>query len=204
MSEFPHLIVNQARVQDYFAEAMANAPARVTPDYGVEFLHLEISDRGSEYPVAVRVRHLAGARTGEERTVNARYVLGADGARSKVRDCIGRRLVGDQAMHAWGVIDVLAVTDFPDIRTKCAIQSRDGGSILLIPREGGHLFRMYVDLGDVAGEDRGAVRRTPLHDIIARANTILSPYTLEVKSSRVAQRLRGRTPPHRQVRRRAG
>ena len=26
-------------------------------------------------------------------------------------------------MHAWGVIDVLAVTDFPDIRTKCAIQS---------------------------------------------------------------------------------
>ena len=64
-------------------------------------------------------------------------------------------------MHAWGVIDVLAATDFPDIRTKCAIQSRDGGSILLIPREGGHLFRMYVDLGDVAGEDRGAVRRTP-------------------------------------------
>jgi phenol 2-monooxygenase len=182
VSEFPHLIVNQARVQDYFAEAMANAPARVTPDYGVEFLDLEISHRDIEYPVAVRVRHLAGPRAGEERTVNARYVLGADGARSKVRDCIGRRLVGDQAMHAWGVIDVLAVTDFPDIRTKCAIQSRDGGSILLIPREGGHLFRMYVDLGDVAEQDRGAVRHTPLHDIVARANTILSPYTLEVKT----------------------
>ena len=182
VSEFPHIIVNQARVQDYFAEAMTNAPARLAPDYGVEFLHLEIRNDDSEYPVAVRVRHLAGPRAGEERTVKARYVLGADGARSKVRDCIGRRLVGDQAMHAWGVIDVLAVTDFPDIRTKCAIQSRDGGSILLIPREGGHLFRMYVDLGDVAENDRGAVRHTPLEDIVARANAILSPYTLEVRS----------------------
>jgi phenol 2-monooxygenase len=182
VSEFPHLIVNQARVQDYFAEAMANAPARLRPDFGVEFLHLEIRDGDSEHPVAVRVRHMAGPRAGEERTVNAKYALGADGARSSVRDCIGRRLVGDQAMHAWGVIDVLAVTDFPDIRTKCAIQSSGGGSILLIPREGGHLFRMYVDLGDVAEKDRGAVRRTPLEDIVARANTILFPYTLEVKS----------------------
>jgi phenol 2-monooxygenase (NADPH) len=182
VSEYPHLIVNQARVQDYFAEAMANAPARLAPDYGVEFLHLQIRDDDGEYPVAVRVRHLTGRRAGEERTVNARYVLGADGARSKVRDCIVRRLVGDQAMHAWGVIDVLAVTDFPDIRTKCAIQSAGGGSILLIPREGGHLFRMYVDLGDVDEDDRGAVRRTPLEDIVERANAILSPYTLELKS----------------------
>lgn len=181
VSEFPHLIVNQARVQDYFAEAMAAAPARLKPDYGVEFLELEVRERDSEYPVAVRVRHLAGRLAGEERTVNAGYVLGADGAKSKVRDCIGRRLVGDQAMHAWGVMDVLAVTDFPDIRTKCAIQSRDGGSILHIPREGGHLFRMYVDLGEVADDDHGAVRHTPLQDIVARANTILSPYTLDVK-----------------------
>ncbi len=59
-------------------------------------------------------------------------------------------------------MDVLAVTDFPDIRTKCAIQSHDGGNILLIPREGGYLFRMYVDLGEVPPDDNGAVRST--HD----------------------------------------
>ena len=85
-------------------------------------------------------------------------------------------------MHAWGVIDVLAATDFPDIRTKCAIQSHDGGNILLIPREGGHLFRMYVDLGEVEEGDRGAVRRTSVDDVIARANRILHPYALDVRS----------------------
>src|SRR6195952_2695927 len=33
ISEFPHLIVNQARVLDYFAEVAVNAPARVSPDF---------------------------------------------------------------------------------------------------------------------------------------------------------------------------
>ncbi len=87
--------------------------------------------------------------------MRAKYVVGGDGARSKVRDAIGCTLDGDQANHAWGVMDVLAVTDFPDIRTKCAIQS-NAGQILLIPREGGHLFRMYVDLGEADGKSAAA------------------------------------------------
>ena len=36
-----------------------------------------------------------------------------------------------------------------------------------------------------------------------KANEILHPYTLDVKQRRLAQRLRGRAPPHRPVRRRA-
>lgn len=181
ISEFPHLIVNQARVLDYFAEFMANAPTRMAPDYGFEFQSLKVDD-GAEYPVTVTLLHTAGPDAGRERTVRAKYVVGADGARSKVRDAIGCTLAGDQANHAWGVMDVLAVTDFPDIRTKCAIQSGAGGSILLIPREGGHLFRMYVDLGEVDKEDKGAVRSTTIEQIIAQANEILHPYTLDVRN----------------------
>ena len=49
-------------------------------------------------------------------TVKARYVVGCDGARSVVRKSLGRELTGDSANQAWGVMDVLAVTDFPDIR----------------------------------------------------------------------------------------
>ncbi|RKR20807.1 FAD-binding monooxygenase [Arthrobacter oryzae] len=181
ISEFPHLIVNQARVLDYFGEFMANSPARMSPDYGYEFQGLEVADTG-EYPVTVTLLHTAGPHEGRERTVRAKYVVGADGARSKVRESIGCTLAGDAANHAWGVMDVLAVTDFPDIRLKCAIQSHDGGSILLIPREGGHLFRMYVDLGQVDPNDKGAVRGTTIEQIIAKANEILHPYTLDVRN----------------------
>ncbi|WP_028276396.1 FAD-binding monooxygenase [Arthrobacter sp. I3] len=181
ISEFPHLIVNQARVLDYFAEFMAMSPSRMSPDYGLEFRGLEVTGEG-EYPVAVTLAHTAGPDEGRERVVRAKYVVGADGARSKVRDSIGCTMAGDQANHAWGVMDVLASTDFPDIRLKCAIQSHDGGSILLIPREGGHLFRMYVDLGEVAADDRGAVRKTTIEQIIAKANAIIHPYTLDVRN----------------------
>ncbi|MFI2561702.1 FAD-binding monooxygenase [Nocardia farcinica] len=180
ISEFPHLIVNQARVLDYFAEAARNAPARLEPDYGYEFVTLEVAEEG-ERPVTVTLRHSAGERAGQERIVKAKYVIGCDGARSRVREAIGRRFIGNQANHAWGVMDVLAETDFPDIRLKCAIQSHDGGSILHIPREGNFLFRMYVDLGEVPEGDNGRIRQTSQEEVEARANKILHPYTLTVK-----------------------
>ena len=172
ISEFPHLIVNQARVLDYFAEYMASSPSRMTPDYGYEFESLVRSEDHVDVTLS---------RAGQQKVVRAKYVLGADGARSRVRASIGCTMAGDSAFHAWGVMDVLAVTDFPDIRLKCAIQSGAGGSILLIPREGGHLFRMYVDLGEVDPEGHHEVRSTTIEQIVARAQAILHPYTLDVR-----------------------
>ncbi|CAH0201379.1 FAD-dependent monooxygenase [Microbacterium sp. Bi128] len=174
ISEFPHLIVNQARVLDYFAEAAANGPARIAPDYGVEFVDLTVHHEG-EYPVEVRVRDAAG-----ERIVRAKYVAGCDGARSGVRQAIGRTHVGAASQHAWGVMDVLVETDFPDWRIKCAITAA-AGNILHIPREGGYLSRMYIDLGEVAADDDHRVRQTPIEEIIRRANEILHPYAIDVK-----------------------
>ncbi len=181
ISEFPHLIVNQARVLDYFAEVAHNSPTRLVPDYGWDFQTLEVAETG-KYPVKVTLVRSAAPDEGTTRIVHAKYVVGADGARSKVRSSIGCTLAGDQANHAWGVMDVVASTDFPDIRLKCAIQSHDGGSILHIPREGGHLFRMYVDLGVVPEDDKGAVRKTTIEQIIAKANQILHPYTVDVRN----------------------
>ncbi|WP_350348385.1 FAD-dependent monooxygenase [Agromyces sp. G08B096] len=201
ISEFPHLIVNQARVLDYFAEAAVHGPGRITPDYGVEFLGLTVHEPSTgepstgepstgepsaggpgagDYPVEVRLRYTAGERAGEERTVRAKYVAGCDGARSAVREAIGRRHVGAFAAHAWGVMDVVVNTDFPDWRTKCAINSA-AGNILHIPREGGYLCRMYIDLGEVSADDHHRVRATPIETIIAKANEILHPYSIDVR-----------------------
>ncbi len=180
ISEFPHLIVNQARVLDYFAEVAAEAPSRTKPYYGYEFKGLQVTGEG-DYPVQVTLTQTDGQNSGAERTVRAKYVLGADGARSGVRDAIGAKHVGAVSYHAWGVMDVLANSDFPDIRLKCAIQSGSGGNILHIPREGGYLFRMYVDLGEVAESDNREVRKTPIESIIAKANDIIAPYSIDVK-----------------------
>lgn len=192
ISEFPHLIVNQARVIDYFAQYAKNSPARISVDYGYEFVDLRVTGEG-EYPVEVTLRRVTGysgsgintelaasATQGEEFTVRTKYVIGADGARSAVRRSIGGSLAGTTSMHAWGVMDVLAKTDFPDYRKKCIIHSQ-AGSILHIPREGNHLCRIYVDLGEVPEDDGGKVRETSLESIIAQANAIFAPYKLDVR-----------------------
>lgn len=174
ISEFPHLIVNQARVLDYFARYARRAPGRITPDYGWNFVSLEVGE--GEYPVTVHLEDVDG----NPRDVRAKYVVGCDGAKSRVRKSIGCSLKGDQANHAWGVMDVVVDTDFPDWRTKCAIHSQ-AGSILHIPREGGYLCRIYVDLGVVPEDDNHKVRSTPIEKIIEKANEIYSPYFIDVK-----------------------
>jgi phenol 2-monooxygenase len=180
LSEFPHVIVNQARIHDYLLGSMRRSPSRLEPDYDLEVVDVAVSDSGAR-PVAVTLRRTDTARAGAEVTVRAKYVVGCDGARSAVRESIGRELHGDTANHAWGVMDVLAVTDFPDIRLKAAIQSAGGGNILLIPREGGYLVRLYVDLGEVSLDGRAAVRGLQPDQVIAIARRVLRPYTLDVK-----------------------
>ncbi|WP_030437415.1 FAD-dependent monooxygenase [Actinoplanes subtropicus] len=181
ISEFPHIYVNQSRILDYFLRDAVRAPGRVEPDYGVEFVDCKI-DPSAEYPVTSRLRHTAGPRAGEERTVRSKYLIGGDGARSAVRESLGHRLHGEAAMHAWGVMDVMANTDFPDFQVKCSIQSHEGGNLLLIPREGGYLSRFYVDLGAVDANDAGSVRATSIETMIDTANRILFPYSLDVRA----------------------
>ena len=77
-------------------------------------------------------------------------------------------------------MDVLAVTDFPDIRHKAVAQSTRG-NLLVIPREGGYLVRLYVEMDKLGEEERVADRKISLDQLIAAAQRILHPYTLEVK-----------------------
>ncbi len=179
LSEFPHVIINQARIHDYLLDFAERSATRLVPDYGLEFVSLNV-DRSAEYPVTAEVKNV---QTGATETIRAKYLVGTDGARSGVRKAIGRELHGDAAGHAWGVMDILSVTDFPDIRMKAAIQSADHGSILLIPREGGYLVRLYVDLGEVNDENRDEVRSRTPEQMVEIANRVLSPYTLEVKDT---------------------
>jgi phenol 2-monooxygenase len=179
LSEMPHVIVNQARLQQYLLDHMRQSPSRLEADYGLEFVSLTV-EAGDDHPVVVTLRDLT---SGTERTVRANYVVGCDGARSKVREAIGAVASGSFANHAWGVVDMLAVTDFPDIRLKAAIQSADHGNILLIPREGGYMVRLYVDLGEIEPTQRDALREQHTQEsVIATAQRVLHPYTLDVKS----------------------
>ena len=175
LSEFPHVIVNQARMQQYLLEYAANSPSKLEADYGIEFVGYEM-DAASDHPVIATLRRADGT----EFTVRAKYVVGCDGARSNVRRALGIKLEGDAANHAWGVMDVLGTTDFPDWRTKNVVQSAGKGSLLMIPREGGNMVRCYVDLGEVEAGDN-EIRKKTAEELRVVANEILYPYSIDVQ-----------------------
>lgn len=181
LSEMPHVLLNQARIHDMFLEIMRNSPTGLEPDYGLKVMAVKVAPDASDYPVTVTLEHTAPGREGRQQTVRARYVVGCDGARSHVRQSIGGALHGDAAHQAWGVMDILAVTDFPDFRMKAIIQSADEGSILVLPREGGYLVRLYVELDKLGEDERVGDRRLSVDDTIAKAKRILQPYSLDVK-----------------------
>ena len=183
LSEFPHVVLNQARVHDFFLDVMRRSPARLEPHYARRLLDVRIdaAARVEDHAVTASLERLDPSHDKQVETVKARYLVGCDGAHSTVRKAIGRELRGDSANHAWGVMDVLAITDFPDVRFKSLIQSASDGSMLIIPREGGYLVRLYVELTALEVGERVASRKITADDLIAKARRILNPYTLEVK-----------------------
>ncbi|RMH45694.1 MAG: 3-hydroxybenzoate 4-monooxygenase [Alphaproteobacteria bacterium] len=179
-SEMPHVLMNQARLHQLFLDVMKNAPTRLEPDYCWVLRDLSIDPTTDDHPVTV-VLEDTGVNWGETVTLRANYVVGCDGARSRVRDCIGAVMRGSAAHQAWGVMDILANSDFPDLRQKCLIASAGEGNILILPREGGYLFRMYVELDKLNPDERVTSRKFAPGDMIAAANRIMRPYSIDVK-----------------------
>lgn len=187
LSEMPHVILNQARVHDMYLDVMQRSAHRLQPDYNRRLDSLTITP-GDSHPVTATLSHRgengsSGDVTETREIVKARYLVGCDGARSAVRGAMGLELKGDSANKAWGVMDVLAVTDFPDIRKKTLIQAAGSGALLIIPREGGYMARIYVEMETLGEGERVRNRNISLEDLIASAQQIFRPYTFEVKDT---------------------
>lgn len=117
-----------------------------------------------------------------EEVVKAKYMLGADGAHSWVRNQLGFALHGDSTDYIWGVLDIVPITDFPDIRMRCAIHSANAGSVMVIPREN-KLVRLYIQLTTTNANDGTKVDRSQINPqtILESAQKIMAPYNLSYR-----------------------
>jgi phenol 2-monooxygenase len=181
LSEFPHVILNQARIHDFLLDVMLRSSSRLEPFYSRRLVELTTATSTATHPVTAKLERIDAGHEGHVETIKARYVVGCEGARSVVRQSIGRVLEGDSANQAWGVMDVLAVTDFPDIRLKAVVHSANEGNILIIPREGGYLVRLYIELDKLKKSERVLDKNITSDQLVAAAQRIFAPYTLDVK-----------------------
>ncbi len=185
LSEFTHSIVNQARLHELLLEGMKNSVTHLVPHYSRRLVELDVEANLTQdlnaHPITATFERNDESQSPRLETVRARYIVGCDGARSTVRKNLSIALEGDSANKAWGVMDLLFVTDFPDIRVKSFIQSKEHGAVMTIPREGGYLVRFYVELGLLGKDQRASDLNLKANDVIAKAQQIMHPYKLDVK-----------------------
>lgn len=175
ISYFPHVILNQARINEMMLDD-AKRHGGPAVDYGYEVKHVEVdsataTDHGA-YCVIVRAE-----KEGKEEKFRSRYLLACDGAHSSVRRSLGYRMIGDSSDHIWGVMDIYPLTDFPDIRKKTTIKTPHG-TLMIIPREGDSLVRLYIELPQGIN-----VKNVKLEDLQDSARRIFSQYKFEVSDT---------------------
>ncbi|KAI7086473.1 phenol 2-monooxygenase [Hortaea werneckii] len=110
--------------------------------------------------------------------VEARYLVGADGAHSWLRHNLGYKTQGSGLDSLWGVMDVVPITDFPDIRYPGFIEG-EHGALMVLPRER-NMTRIYVPFKPNTPEhhDRATI---DLETIRCRAQTFFKGYTFDFK-----------------------
>jgi len=127
------------------------------------------------------IRKTENNRADQTELIKAKFMVGCDGAHSWVRRQAGFKLEGDSTDYIWGVLDIIPITDFPDIRSRCAIHSASEGSVMVIPREN-KLVRLYIQLQATEYNKSGskADRSSITPSIILKsAQRILHPYKLD-------------------------
>lgn len=195
-ARFPfEVTIHQGRIERILQENLHLYASEDTIRRSHRFLEYVVDESNTEFPLLVKYEydHVDGST--KQGSVRTKYLIGADGARSRVRTCMGLSLEGETTDHIWGVCDFVATTDFPDIRKRCAVHS-DSGSVMVIPREqiatGEYLTRLYVQVpGELSADEssgtdkksadkkkRGAVT---LQYIFQQARAVFSPYSIDIK-----------------------
>ncbi|CBF75938.1 hypothetical protein AN3536.2 [Aspergillus nidulans FGSC A4] len=133
--------------------------------------------------------------------VEAKYILGCDGAHSWVRKQLGLKLEGETYDDCWGVLDIIPLTDFPDIRKRFIIKSMHG-TLMMIPRER-KLVRIYVELPFEAAERYRAEHNAGI--LMEQVATIMKPYSIRTNYvdwstiNKVGQRICRKIGPHNRI-----
>jgi phenol 2-monooxygenase len=195
-ARFPfEVTIHQGRIERILQENLHMYAPEDTIRRSHRFLKYVADESDSEFPILVKYEYDHSDGSIKQGYVRTKYLVGADGARSRVRACMGLSLEGETTDHIWGVCDFIATTDFPDIRKRCAVHS-DVGSVMVIPREqiatGEYLTRLYVQVpGEIsADEDSGTDKKSAdkkkrgavtLDYIFQQARAVFYPYNISIK-----------------------
>ncbi|KAE8390084.1 FAD binding domain-containing protein [Aspergillus alliaceus] len=194
LSRFEQMLLNQGGIEQILIDYL-KAKGRVHVERNRKADGLDPdgcceSECHDEFPVRVRIVSVKDEGKNEldclsddnTEVVHARYVIACDGARSWTQKQLQIPFDVWKTESTWGVMDIVPITDFPDIRHASAIRSSDGGSIMVVPRENGLVrFYLHINGGEGLNQDAEKESENSLNTLIQTAQKTLKPYRLTCK-----------------------
>lgn len=188
------LIGHQGMVERAFVADLARRGVAVRRSHRFEGVVAPAHDEGDDAMMEVRASFNV-ARS--PRSFRASFLVGCDGAHSRVRSLVvppaaaaaaSAARDSESGMSVWGVLDGEVDTDFPDVWTKTVVFSERSGSILIMPRER-DMTRLYIEMRPDAADAGGGGGLSSLPTsgpgaelvqaaIMRRAAQILHPYRI--------------------------
>ncbi|CAK4010874.1 FAD binding domain-containing [Lecanosticta acicola] len=186
------IIQHQGRTESILNEELAKRGIKVhRPNELLEYEYINEGPAG--YQICAFVKDHT---SGQVKKWHCKYLVGADGAKSDVRQLAGIGNTVNETEATWAVADVDCETDFPDLRRRCPIRTPHG-NLMLIPSPNKTL-RIYMllskhdqlELDDsrfdkpthTSNDHHETLNRTTLLDLFERnLPSILFPYKLNIK-----------------------
>ncbi|KAK4501615.1 hypothetical protein PRZ48_007424 [Zasmidium cellare] len=165
------LLVHQGMVEDVFLDDLQSRGVNVVRNASFSSYS---SDNGDDRPLEVLYHDQV---IGSSQVLRSRYLVGCDGAHSRVRKSMGVEAEGASSEAIWGVLDGEIETDFPDLWSKAVVFSHKYGNVLCIPRERG-MTRLYIELKSEDGS-RLPKERATQDFVMEQARLIFQPYELQ-------------------------
>ncbi|KAI1391801.1 FAD binding domain-containing protein [Hypoxylon trugodes] len=187
LSRFPQSSLSQGTTEQIL-ESGIRSEGKVEVERNTVPITLRLEEKEG-YPILVTLRKIGeneSARTTntssrkDDEIIRAKYLVGCDGSHSWVRDQVNMPMEGQRTDTHFGVMDIIPLTNFPDIRKSSVIHSKNG-SVMTVPREN-RLVRLYVQLGETAQGSRLVNPKDVTPEmILTYAQRIFKPYQLDFR-----------------------
>lgn len=165
------LLVHQGMVEEVFLEDLQSRGVNV-----VRSATFSSHQHNGDGDMPLEIQYY-NQQNGVEKAIRSRFLVGCDGAHSKVRRSMGVEAEGSSSEAIWGVLDGEIETDFPDLWSKAVVYSHKYGNVLCIPRERG-MTRLYIELKSEDGSMLPKEKATQ-DFVMEQARLIFQPYKLQ-------------------------
>ncbi|KAI1111371.1 FAD binding domain-containing protein [Nemania sp. NC0429] len=184
-------IITQGQIERIYVRDLARHKAiverrSVLSEYTIQ------NENDAPYPIHATIKN---ELTGATQTVQAKFLVGSDGAASMIRKGLDIPFDGVSTGIYWGIMDCLYITDYPHAWVFGSVISSKHGGCVIIPRENGYI-RLYTQLdlsmtGPLAASRQArdpmfneAGGKIDVHsitpeEVLEQANRIFSPYKLK-------------------------